>query len=486
MSIDQAPEDVTSDLPVYSEYGTTGLKRWAGEIDEEFLPQLKGRKAVKVYTEMRDNDPIIGGLLFAIDMIMRQVTWRVEPASSLPEDQYYARFVEECMKDMSHTWEDMVSEILSMLVYGWSWHEVVYKRRLGDVRNPAFRSNHRDGMIGWRKIPLRAQETWHKWEFSEDGGLRAMEQLAPPDYKTRRIPMKKSLLFRTRKHKDNPEGRSVLRNAYRPYYFKKRFEEIEAIGADRDLAGMPKGYVPAEFMRPNATAEQKAVVNEMRRVLRNTRRDTQEGLLIPNAWDTDTGNRLYEIELMTTGGTRQFDTDKIITRYEQRIAMTVLADFILLGNENQGRGSYALSTTKSGLFRTALNSWCQSIAEIFNRHELPRLFRLNGWDLRKMPELIPGQVDPPDLEELGNLINKTAGAGMQWFPDPDLENFVRDAAKLPPREPEKYPTYVETHADIPSGVDGMEFFGGPNQTGEVEQQPRQNRSEDMVEGNPDQ
>ena len=30
-----------------------------------------------------------------------------------------------------------------------------------------------------------------------------------------------ALLFRTKSRKDNPEGRSILRNAYRPWYFKE-------------------------------------------------------------------------------------------------------------------------------------------------------------------------------------------------------------------------------------------------------------------------
>jgi hypothetical protein len=32
---------------------------------------------------------------------------------------------------MSHTFEDFITEALSMLGYGYSVHEIVYKRRLG-------------------------------------------------------------------------------------------------------------------------------------------------------------------------------------------------------------------------------------------------------------------------------------------------------------------------------------------------------------------
>lgn len=52
------------------------------------------------------------------------------------------------------------------------------------------------------------------------------------------------MLFRTESVKDNPEGRSILRNAYRSWYFKRRIQEIEAIGIERDLAGLPVIHAP--------------------------------------------------------------------------------------------------------------------------------------------------------------------------------------------------------------------------------------------------
>ena len=61
------------------ELGVTGLKRTGGYLDEEFLPQLRGRKAVQVYKEMSENEPLVGALLFAIDRLLRNLEWRVEP-----------------------------------------------------------------------------------------------------------------------------------------------------------------------------------------------------------------------------------------------------------------------------------------------------------------------------------------------------------------------------------------------------------------------
>jgi hypothetical protein len=416
------------------EIGATGLRRWGGYVDEEFLPQLRGRKSVQVYKEMSENDPMVGALLWAIDKLLRGVTWRVDAASSDLEDKLAAQFVEECMDDMSHTWDDMISEILSMLVYGWSWHEVVYKRRAGDLRNPRLKSKFSDGMIGWRKMPIRAQETLMEWGFDDDGGIQHMIQLAPPDYKRAEIPIQKSLLFRPALHKNNPEGRSILRNAYRPWYFKKRFEEIEGIGVERDLAGLPKAGIPAEFLMADPTSREGKVAKAFKDMVRNVRRDEQEGIVMPVAYDEETNQPLYTFELMASGGTRAFDTDSIIQRYEQRILMTVLADFILVGH--QDTGSYALHTDKTGIFRASLNSFATAIANVFNRHELPRLFALNGWHLQTLPEIKPSDVDAPDLTELGAFMSAMTSAGMTFFPDPDLEEYIRRIAKLPEKSEE--------------------------------------------------
>src|SRR5690554_404643 len=163
------------------EIGRTGLERFGGHVYEEFLPDLTGTRAVKVYREMSENDPVVGAFLFAIDMLMRNVSWTVRPYSQRQEDLEAADFLKSCMEDMSMTWEDTISEILSMLVYGWSYHEIVYKIRAGDSLDPSRRSRFADGRIGWRKLPIRAQESLYEWIFDEAGGIRGMVQQAPPD-----------------------------------------------------------------------------------------------------------------------------------------------------------------------------------------------------------------------------------------------------------------------------------------------------------------
>ena len=52
----------------FSEIGFSGLKRRGGVVYEEFLRQLEGDKALKIWREMGDNDPIVGASLLGLRM----------------------------------------------------------------------------------------------------------------------------------------------------------------------------------------------------------------------------------------------------------------------------------------------------------------------------------------------------------------------------------------------------------------------------------
>lgn len=434
----------------YEELGLTGLDYTAGVVVDDTIQNLYGRQAIKIFKDMRDNEPVCGATLFAIDMLVRQAEWTVSPfEDDNAEDEANAKFIEECMDDMSHTFNDYVSEAFSMLPFGWAYHEIVYKRRTGPNKEAKLSSKFDDGKIGWRKLPLRGQESLDRWVFDESGGVRAMIQQAPPDYAIRIIPIEKALLNRTSVHKNNPEGRSVFRSAYRPWTFKKRIEEIEGIGIERDLAGLPIAYVDPEILMESATTEQVAMRQRVEKIVKNIRRDTQEGIVWPMAYDRE-GNQIYKFELLTTGGSRQFDTSSIIQRYEQRIAMTVLADFILLGHE--AVGSFALSDSKTNLFAVALGTWLDRIADVFNRYAIPRLFDINNMPLDRLPKIVHSDIEVPDLAGMAALITALAGAGMPLFPDEELEEWIRRTAKWPEKN--------ENSPEVAPGQEAMALVQG--------------------------
>ena len=419
------------------EIGSSGLHQYGGEIQQDFLRQLRGKQAYANYREMADNDPVIGAMLHAIEMLIRAVDWSVEPADDEDERAITeAEFVSSCLGDMSDSWADTLAAIMGFLVYGYSYHEIVYKRRQGYTKDPRTRSKHSDGRIGWRKLPTRSQETIDRWDLDPSGGIKGAYQNDPNSSKKGVVflPIEKCLLFRTTSKLNNPQGRSVLRNAFIPWYYKRRIQEIEAIGIERDLAGLPVALVPPQLLSNAATSEERAALDAIKQIVRNVKRDEQEGIVFPLAYDPETGNPAYDLKLLSTGGRRQFDTDAIIARYDQRIAMTVLADFLLLGHENVG--SQALSVSKVDLFVRSLDAYLSEIAEVFNQHAIPRLMRLNGVDEALAPTLTWSTPKSVDLASIGSFVTSLAQAGAPLFPDENLEGYLRGIAGLPVGEAE--------------------------------------------------
>lgn len=407
------------------ELGRLGQKRYGGTFYEEFLKELQGRKGVAVYQEMSENDDIVGAILFSVEMLIRQTVWDVQAGGNTPVDDEAKDFIWQCMNDMSDTWSDTISEILSFLVYGWSIHEIVYKRRCGKKKNPQLNSRYTDGLIGWQKLPIRSQETLYEWLYDDNDNIIGIVQNPPPNFRLITIPIEKLLHFKTKSRKGNPEGRSILRNAYRDWYFKRRIQEIEGIGIERDLAGFPVLKAPENInIWDTDDPEMVSIRATVDSIVQNIRRDSLEGLTLPSGWS---------LELLSTGGRRQFDTGAIIERYDSRIAMTTLADFILLGHQKVG--SFALSSDKTKLFALAIGSYLDIICEVFNNKAIPALIDINGDHFRGItdyPQLIHGDIEDANLDKLGSFVSQMVNCGA-LIPDESVEDFLREAAGMPER-----------------------------------------------------
>ena len=433
----------------FKELGSAGLRAFSGWVREEFLPELIGRQGAQKYREMGDNSPIIGGILYAIKSTMRKVEWRVIPngaeenKATAPEAQEGADFAESCMHDMAHPWEDLVEENLSCLQYGYAPHEIVYKKRLGrdpgmDPLNPKDElpeSDYDDGKVGWRRIPLRGQDTVLKWFFGPNGQIKGVTQL-PWVGPMLDIPIEKMLLFRPSMHKNNPEGRSILRSSYLAYYFVKRLQEMEAIVGER-LGGVPVLTIPS-YVFDNAKKDPQAAaaLQNYKKIATNVRVDEQMGLVLPSDVWTGAGGvpssqKMFDFQLITPTGRPMggFDFDKTINRYSTYMMTSVMADFLSLGH--QARGTQSLAISKVDMFFQAIEGYLNSLASVYNRYALPRLWKLNGLPDETRPKIEPDLAQRVDLDVLSNFVLRMSQAGMPLFPNEDLQTYILDAAGLP-------------------------------------------------------
>lgn len=403
--------------------GSLGQNKYAGIFTEEYDIKLRGRRGVEVYKEMAESDSVIGSMLFAVEMLLRQAKWYVEPAGNTEADKKAAEFVEGCMHDMEDNWQDTISEIMSFLIYGWSYHEICYKRRAGKSKNKNLNSKYDDGLIGWRKLPIRPQDTLWQWNYDENDDLVGMTQMAPPNFNLLTVPVDKALHFKTKSVKANPEGRSILRNCYRDWYFKRRMQEIEGVGVERDLAGLPVITPPEGVDIWNAAEpEMVAQLAMAQQLVQNVRRDALEGVVKPFGW---------EFELLNGGSRRQFEIGTIIERYDSRISMTILADFVLLGHQNTG--SWALSSDKTEMFSMAIGTYMDIICNVFNTQGIPRLIDLNAEHFKGItdyPKMAHGDIEKPDVSKFADMISKLVSSGV-IMPTEELSKEVCRTVGLP-------------------------------------------------------
>lgn len=442
-------EKISTHPPVRTkQIGIVGLRQSAGYVYEDFLPELRWPNAGRVYQQMADNDPVVGAILYLAEMLIRGAEWHVQPASASKEDQDAANFLESCMNDMEVSWANTITEVLSMLTYGWSFHEILYKVRRGPHEsNPKFHSRYTDGKFGWRGFPIRSQASWEKWVFDENGELVAFQQRPEPTYALYTIPLSKGLLFRTRVSRGNPEGRSLLRNAYRPYYFKQRFEEIEGIGIERDLAGLPVLKTPEDLdLWDDDDPDMVKLRNQAETLVSSIRRDSQEGIILPAGW---------ELSLLSSSSTRTINIGEVIQRYDTRIAITMLSDLVLIGNGSK-TGSFAMADVKQSMLSNALQAQLYNIADVFNQSAVPQLFELNSWDLNELPKIVPGQINSPSLKEVAVMLR---AMNLDLTADLDLNNYVRSLMSMPQITQEKFDEIYGHNEAIEESVEGVDETG---------------------------
>lgn len=412
---------------IFSELGVSGLSRFGGAITEEFLRDLRGVKGRKVFQEMEANDPTIGACDFALRQVLTSVDWRVDSPGNSGAEKKATLFVEENMQDMSHSWHSTIDQITSMLTFGWSYGEIVWKLRRGRDADPP--SKHDDGLIGIRKLADRSQLSLNGWKFDGHGGIRGMYQNTTAAGDVVFIPIEKALLFRTTEKHGNPEGRSAYRNAYASWYFIKNYKWIEGVGAERDLTGLPILYAPPEVVKGDGEyATQNAA---LKKIIRNIRRDEMEGLLLPRL--PGAGNeKAYELVLQGSPGQRQFDIEMIISRLKTEIAQTMLADFVLLGHQRVG--SFALARTKQDAFRVAVLGWLDAITGVLNRHLVPRLFAANKGafpGLIQYPQIVASLANVPTLADIVKVLKVLSDVNIDLSGEIEIINAVLTESGLP-------------------------------------------------------
>lgn len=443
------PSSVDSSLPnlAMREVGTLGLKTDGTQIYEELRKELRFPNACQTYRSMEQDATINSGLnLFA--MMIGQVEWKIDKGVSPDEKmEQKAEFLRQVLNDMDVTLEDIIKSACTSLVYGFATPEIVYRYRRFDRG-----SKYNDNKVGIKGVYPRSQDTVVEWKFSPDGRkLLGLYQdatvLTNPERYTTLIngkdkgkvflPRHKFLHFRIGGFNGNPEGQSPLRACFMPWFYRTRLEEQEAVGVFKDMNGIPVIYLPPRYMSENASDEDKAIYDYYKKVINQLNMNEQAGLILPQVYDPDARAKLFEFQLVSTTGSKLYDTDKIIRRWDNKILQALFADMLKLGQDQVG--SYNLAGAKTDIMSLAIKTRLLEFKHTLNDDFVKPLFKYNGYDMSEpLPELTFGRITAIDLEEFSKAIQRilsTSGVEL----DRETLNLIRTALGLKPRPEDEEP-----------------------------------------------
>ena len=407
-------DQVPPNKPLLKSLGATGTAIFGGIItNEEYNEDFYWKDAVALYEQMVRNDAQIFAVTQLLELPIRRATWSIEPASDDPHDKEIAAFVETSLfhdmryetssgRVLTQKWDDILRHILMMLRFGFMPFEVVWRIE--------------DGWVKWaRWTPLLPRTIW-RWWIGQDNELVGVQQWTFKDYTYQfvDIPADKLLLFVHRQEGNNYEGVSVLRSAYKHWYYKDNYYKIEAIDIERNSVAIPVLYLPENFTDTDVANAQT--------IMANMRANEQMGVTLPPGW---------QIEYIRNMQRTTAQVQPSIQHHDVMIARNVLGQFLNLGSTEVG--AYNLNASQMAMFLAALQAECEYIEDVINADAIPKLVDYNFDGVENYPRLKCGKLRSQDMDWLAGALNKLANIPNNPLvhSDAELEDYIRNELGLP-------------------------------------------------------
>ena len=417
------------------ELGSLGIRHFGGVTQDELKAELNWPRSINTFRDMSYHSAVNAPLTL-FENIISKATWVYKPpADATEEEKNQAKIINQMMQDMEQPWSEFIRDVLSSNVFGFSVHEKVFRKRY-----KANGSLYDDGIIGWRKLPIRVQESISKFIFSEDGNeiIGVQQNLSAINdiynrFSSRgnliNIPRSKFLLFRTGKHRGDPFGKSPLRDAYLAWRFLTALEELEATGVAKDLNGLPVLMLPAQYLAADAPPEVQAIRLYYENVMRNLQMNEQSAVILPQVIDEGSKQPMFKLDLLSVDGKKNFDISKIKEYYKNLIFTSLFSDVLTLGQSSTG--SFALGSIKNSLSGAYAERLISNIAEVIQNDLIRQTYELNSWPTERMGKLDFDNLDNTDVESLSKYLQRVASVGL-LEKDRAVLNAVRQGIGIDP------------------------------------------------------
>ncbi|MET0462868.1 MAG: hypothetical protein ABW007_06930, partial [Chitinophagaceae bacterium] len=285
----------------FQEMGYAYPSPWTSWTREERVTKLRDKEGLRTYYDMKRADGTIRGSLRVLKTPIQSAKWYVKPASDSPLDKKIAEFVEDNLFErMTLPFSRVIEDALLMLEYGYFVMEKVYRMDT-------------DGKMILQKLAPRHPLDIREWEYDAQGGPDAilMEPAEPHLFDgIIRIPIEKLVVFVNEQEGGDMRGISVLRSAYKHYYYKDTLYKIDAIQKERHGIGVPIIKLPMGFSQ-----EDRRLADDLGRNLRSNER---AHITIPSNW---------EVAFAKLEG-QPVDCMRSIEHHDNKIKSNVLVPFL--------------------------------------------------------------------------------------------------------------------------------------------------------------
>jgi len=427
-----------------AELGYASPSPFTAWMREERVPELRDKLGLRVFYDMKRADGTVRGALRLLKTPIQAARWFIEPATDSTIDKTIAKFVEKNLfEELSQPWSRFIEDALLMCDFGYMAFEKVW-------------DYNKEGKLIISKLAPRHPLDIQEWLWDDNGGPNAFvmepiglafdynQNFRLPSNNTSAntysigidpkvvIPIEKAVIFTLEQEAGDLRGISILRSAYKHYFYKDTLYKIDAIQKERHGIGVPIIKMPMGFSK----ADRDLADN----LGRNLRTNERAHITIPMNW---------EVGFAKLEG-QPVDCLRSIEHHDMKIKSNILAPFMDEANVNPDSLDVYYKAT-----RYIANTLCDTV----NKYLIPQLVGMN-FARGNNPLLRVRRIGEEEaLRTLSFAFRNFVGAGA-IRPDDPLEKFLRSELDLPPADPDTARMPIQNQGQ--PGQESAQPGSGPN------------------------
>ena len=234
------------------------------------------------------------------------------------------------------------------------------------------------------------------------------------------LPCERFCRFTSRQEGANFFGIPLTRPLYGPWFYKDRLKRIGAVGAERNIMGVPTWRLTTKDATDRTAAE-----NFVTSVVAHEATGVVEPPLPQGSTDKDSGFRFVTCN---SAGENLRSLLQWVSYYDICMARAALAMFLTSGSTPFGNKSTAKE--HADFFMLAVQNIADQIAWEIQMNTVRRLVWYNFGTDAPMPELQVANVQARQIEDFAQLISQLAMAGA-FVSDQGSRDFIREMMALP-------------------------------------------------------